>query len=182
MKKYIYSILGLLMAAAICSAAINPFTGYTEGTAWESYTDQQKKAGFLLGVKHIQIPLTAAQIIAMYTTPVQIVAAPGAAKSIAIEKIVFKIVRTSTAFTGGGAAIIQYDNTANGAGTQACDSTLASTVITGAAGTSLSLRNGAVVSDSTATVVNKGIFISNATAVFAAGTGTATVDIWYVVN
>lgn len=133
-------------------------------------------------VQHKTVALTAANMIAMYTTPVALIAAPGAGKSIVVSKLAFTITRTSTAFTGGGAAIVQYDSTANGGGTQALDSTLASTVITGAAGTSVSIRNGAVISDLASTSIqNKGLYISNATAVFAAGTGTATADIWYVV-
>lgn len=138
-------------------------------------------AGSDYSVQHVTVPLTAANIIAMYTTPVQLVAAQGAGKSIAVTKVAFTITRTATAFTGGGAAIVQYDSTANGAGQQALDSTIAATVITGAAGTTVSTRNGAVISDLASTSIqNKGLFISNGTAVFAAGTGTVVVDVWYV--
>jgi hypothetical protein len=133
-------------------------------------------------VRHKTVSVTAAEIIAMYTTPKALIAAAGAGKSIVITRAVFRIVRSSTAFTGGGAAIIQYNSTANGAGTNACDSTMASTVITGAAGTTETARNGAVLSDVASTAIqNVGIYLSNATAVFAAGTGTATVELWYVV-
>lgn len=138
--------------------------------------------GLDYSVQHKTVSLTAANIIAMYTTPVALIAAPGAGKSIVVAKVAFTITRTATAFTGGGAAIIQYAATANGGGTQALDSTLAAAVITGAAGTTVSFRNGAVISDAASTVTqNAGLYISNATAVFAAGTGTATVDIWYYV-
>ncbi len=133
-------------------------------------------------IQHKTVSLTAANIIAMYTTPVVLIAAQGSGKSIVVQKVAFTITRTSTAFTGGGAVIIQYAATANGAGTQSLDSTLASTVVTGAAGTSVSFRNGAIVSDAASTVTqNVGLYISNASGVFAAGTGTATVDIWYYV-
>lgn len=133
-------------------------------------------------LQHVTVSLTAANIIAMYTTPVVLIAAQGAGKSIIVQKLAFTIARTSTAFTGGGAAIVQYAATANGGGTQALDSTLAATVITGSAGTSVSFRNGAIISDAASTVTqNVGLYISNATAVFAAGTGTATADIWYMV-
>jgi hypothetical protein len=191
MKHRIIIILFAVFIAVTGNAAsLNSVTGLGEGTAWESFIDQiqksvTKKDTFLAGlggVRHKQVSLTAANIIAMYTTPVVLLAAPGSGKSIAVTKLQFKITRSATAFTGGGAVIVQYDTTANGAGTQSLDSTLAATVVTGAAGTSYSWRNGAVISDSTATVVNKGLYISNDTAVFAAGTGTATVDIWYVVN
>jgi hypothetical protein len=181
MKQLPLTLTALLACVSFASAEINTFTGYGQGTAWESYTDQQQKAGFLPGVKHKRVSLTAANMIAMYTTPVVLLAAPGTGKVITINKVLFAITRTSTAFTGGGAAIIQYDSTANGGGTNACDSTLASTVITGSSGASYSTRNGAVISDSSA-IANKGIYISNATAVFAAGTGTAVVDLYYTVD
>lgn len=182
MKKYLLIAVAVFTAFTVCNAEINKFTGLSQGTAWESYTDQMQKAGFRPGVKHLSIPLTAAQINGAYAAPVVLVPAPGAGKAVAIEKVEFTIVRSSTAFANGGAAIIQYDSTTHGGGTQACDSTLASTVITGAAGTSISTRNGAVISDSTATIVNKGIYFSNATGAFDTGTGTATVDVWYVVT
>ena len=152
-------------------------------TAFKSLQDHGFIAsGSDYSVQHKTVALTAANMIAMYTTPVALIAAPGAGKSIAVTKMAFNITRTATAFTGGGAAIIQYGATANGGGTQALDSTLASTVITGAAGTTVSLRNGAIISDlAAATIQNAGVYISNAAAVFAAGTGTATVDIWYIV-
>ena len=133
-----------------------------------------------LQLNHVQVALTAAQIFALYDTPVQLVAAQGTGKSIIVSKVAFTIVRTSTAFTSGGVVIAQYANTVHGGGTQALDSTLAATVITGSAGTSVSFRNGAVVSDAASTVTqNVGLFISAQTADFASGTGTATVDVWW---
>lgn len=182
-KKKTLILVGLIPAfiATVFAARLNTFTGYGEGTDFARYTDQMQKAGYLPGLYHKQISLTAAEINGMYAAPKLLLSAPGSGKSIAIAKVIFKITRTATAFANGGAAIIQYDSTVNGGGTQACDSTLASTVITGAAGTSHSIRNGAVISDSTATIVNKGIYLSNATGAFDTGTGTATVDIWYAV-
>lgn len=128
-------------------------------------------AGQDYSIRHVTVSLSAAEMIAMYTTPKVLIAAPGAGKSIVVQKVAITTTRTATAFTGGGAAIVQYAATANGAGTQA-----------GAAGTTVSFRNGAVVSDAASTVTqNVGLYVSNQTGVFAAGTGTATVDIWYYV-
>jgi hypothetical protein len=133
-------------------------------------------------LQHKTVSLTAANIIAMYAAPVALIAAPGAGKSILVSKLAFTITRTATAFADGGAAIIQYGATVNGGGTQALDSTIASTVITGAAGTTVTARNGAIISDlAAATIQNAGLYISNATAAFATGTGTATVNIWYMI-
>jgi hypothetical protein len=134
------------------------------------------------GRKHVQVTLAAAQIIGMYAAPVVLVAAPGAGHTVMISKASFRITRTATAFTGGGAAIIQYGATVNGGGTQAADSTIASTVITGAAGTTHTWRSGLTNLSDNSALDNVGLYISNATAAFAAGTGTAVVDVWYFVN
>lgn len=184
-------LIALVTAISVASAASpNSVTNLGDGTSFESFIDQiskstAKKDAFLAGlngVRHAKVSLTAAQINGMYAAPVLIIAAPGTGKSIAIVKAQFVITRTATAFANGAAAIIQYDSTVNGGGTQACDSTIAATVITGAAGTSFTQRNGAIISDSTATIVNKGIYLSNITAAFDTGTGTATVDVWYIVG
>jgi hypothetical protein len=124
------------------------------------------------------LALSAANIIAMYATPVAIVAAvPG--KAIVIDSMSFDITRTSTAFSGGGVVAVQYDSTANGAGT-ATTATIAATVVTGAAGRTITARIPVVQSDiATASITGIGLYISNATAAFAAGTGTASVKIAY---
>jgi hypothetical protein len=152
-------------------------------TADQTLQDHGLKApGQDYSVRHKTVSLSAAEIIAMYTTPKVLIAAPGAGKSIIVAKVALTMTRSSTAFTGGAAAIVQYDSTANGAGTQALDSTIAATVVTGSAGTTVTVRNGAVISDLASTSIqNKGLYISNGTAGFAAGTGTASVDVWYYV-
>jgi hypothetical protein len=140
-------------------------------------------AGTDYSVLHKTISLTAADIIALYATPKALIAAPGAGKSILVTKLAFTITRTATAFTGGGVVIAQYGNTVNGAGQQALDSTIAATVVTGSAGTTVSARNGNVLSDiASATIQNAALYLSNQTAAFATGTGTAVVDVWYVVQ
>lgn len=134
-------------------------------------------------VHHVQVSLAAADILGLYATPIQLVAAPASGKSIIVVKAVLTITRTSTAFASGGVGIIQYDSTTHGGGTQACDSTIASTVFTGAAGTTVTVRNGAVISDLASTSIQaKGLYISNQTGSFTTGTGTATVDVDYLIN
>lgn len=131
---------------------------------------------------HVTTTISSADLLALYSAPKLLVSAPGAGKSIAIVKAILYITRTSTQYTtGGGAAIIQYNSTVHGGGTQACDSTIAATVITGSAGSTSTIRNGAVISDSTATA-NQGIYLSAATGDFTDGTGTAVMDVYYVVN
>lgn len=169
--------VGLHGAAAVQDAAT--------ATAYKAAVDHGLIAsgGADYSVQHATISLTAANLIGMYAAPVQLLPAPAAGKSIMVTKLAFTITRTSTAFTGGGAVIVQYGNTVNGGGTQALDSTIASTVVTGSAGTTVTARNGAVISDlAAASIQAAGLFISNASGAFAAGTGTAVVDVWYVVQ
>jgi len=124
------------------------------------------------------VALTAANLIAMYATPVAVVAAvPG--KAIVVDSIDFVMARTSTAFTGGSTVAVQYDSTANGAGT-ATHATIAASVVTGTVGTTYTARIPVVLSDvASASIAGVGLFISNITAAFAAGTGTATLKVKY---
>jgi hypothetical protein len=128
-------------------------------------------------IQHVAVPLTAANLIAMYTTPVQLIPAGAAGTNIVVHKVMFKMVTTATAFTGGGVLEFQLGNTANGAGT-ATTATIAAAVVTAGAGTSYTT----VIPVSYTSTAATGLFISNQTAAFAAGTGTAVVDIWYSIK
>ncbi len=122
------------------------------------------------------VSLSAANIIAMYATPVLVVPA-FAGKSIIVDSVDFKMTRTSTAFTGGGVVNVQYAATANGAGTKT-HADIAATVVTGAAGTTTTARIPLVQSDiASASIDGIGLYISNQTAAFAAGTGTGVVTV-----
>lgn len=124
------------------------------------------------------VNLTAANLIAMYATPVEVVAAvPG--YGIVVDSVDFIMTRTATAFTSGGVVAVQYAATANGAGT-ATHATIAAAVVTGAAGTTYTARIPVVLSDiATASISGIGLFISNQTAAFATGTGTAVLKVRY---
>lgn len=118
------------------------------------------------------VNVSAAQIIAMYTTPIELVAAVDG-KTIVVDDIVLKMTRTATAFTGGGAVEFRYTD---GSGDKVT-ADIASTVITGSAGTDYTI-NKSIVTSLTG-VVNSPIVMTNATQVFAAGTGTGVVTIKY---
>lgn len=124
----------------------------------------------------ITVSLSAADLIAMYTTPVQLIA-PVPGKMIVVDSFEFIMTRTSTAFTGGGVVAPQFAATANGAGT-AATATIAASVVTGAVGKTYTSRIPVVLSDvASASAEGIGLYISNQTAAFAAGTGTAAVKI-----
>jgi hypothetical protein len=119
------------------------------------------------------VTLTAANIIAMGTTPVTIVAAPGVGKCTIVDNITFKMVTTATAFTGGGAVEFRYTD-ASGAKVTA---DVAAAVVTAGAGTSFTNARG--IEASLTCVANAPIVVRNPTAAFAAGTGTAVITIDY---
>lgn len=123
------------------------------------------------------VNLTAANLIAMGTTPVSILPAPGAGKVIFVEDIVFEMKRTATAFTNGGTVNFQYHTTTTSiphAGTIA-----ASVLTTAGAATTVTHLGPQTGSSGLLLPANEGIDITNGTAAFATGTGTATVFIKY---
>lgn len=139
-------------------------------------TLKQEQQGYPITV---EVPLTAAQIIAMYTTPVLLVPAVSN-KAIVVDAIELIMQGTATQFTGGGVVAVQYANTANGAGTSAQASDFAAAVVTGATATTYSTRDRATLSSiATAAIKGIGLYLSNKTAVFATGTGTAIVRVTY---
>jgi hypothetical protein len=123
------------------------------------------------------VPLTAAQIIAMYTTPVSLIAAPGAGLAIVVNSILFEMTTTATAFTGGGAVSFVY----TGGSVSCVTGTITTGTITAGAGTSQTLMGPSAATNGIALPSNTGISITNATQVFAAGTGTAVVKIAYTI-
>lgn len=128
-------------------------------------------------IQHVAVPLTAAQLIAMYTTPVALIPAGVAGTNILVHKCMFTITTTSTAFTGGGVVAPQIGSTAHGAGTLTT-ATIAAAVVTAGAGTTYTT----VIPVSYTGTPATGLYISNQTAAFAAGTGTAVVDLWYSIK
>lgn len=121
----------------------------------------------------VTVTLTAAQIIAMGTAPVSLIAAPGAGKCIIVDNITFKMVTTATAFTGGGAVEFRYTDAS---GTKVT-ADIAAAVVTAGAGTSFTNVRG--IEASLTGTANAAIVVRSASAAFAAGTGSATLVIEY---
>lgn len=129
------------------------------------------------GIIASQVELTSAQIKTMYTTPVQVIAAPGVGKKIIVGQNVYTYLFDTAQYTGGGAIGLQWGNTANLAG-PAASTTLAAATFNGYAASNtfeLTPDN----TDTLANIENMGVFISNDTAVFATGSGTLLIDIAY---
>lgn len=124
------------------------------------------------------VSLTAAQILGMYAAPVEVIPAISG-KSIYLLGFNFDLTGTATQFANGGVVNLQYKNTANGAGTT-LHADIAATVVTGATGLVHTYRIPSVQSAvATADIVGQGVFISNKTAAFITGTGTATLNVRY---
>lgn len=120
------------------------------------------------------VSLSAADLIGMSVAPVELVAAPGEGKALVFLGLVANVTRTETGFTGGGAVSVKY---AGGADVMA---TIAASVLTGAAGQTISRRIPADLSDlALANVENKALVLTNADAPFGDGTGTAEVTVLY---
>lgn len=117
-------------------------------------------------LQHATFTLTAAQIDAMYTTPITLIT--GVPGLTTLVDRVFIQTPTGNTFAGGGAAVVQYHT-----GAVAATATAAATVFT--TGTPVREVIGAV---SAAAVQGDNVEMTNATAVFT-GAGGATVDVWY---
>jgi hypothetical protein len=128
-----------------------------------------------------QVTLSAANIIAMYTTPVVIIGALASGLGIVVDQVMLQTKPGGTAFTGGGIVVFQYGTTAHGAGTLVHGGSIPASVIQSASG-SLTLLSPTATSNGltipTGGTSASGLYISNATAVFAAGNGTAIATVY----
>ena len=132
-------------------------------------------------VQHVQVDVTLAELIGSYTASVLLVPAPAAGQKLIMQRASLAINYGGTVLANGGAMHIQYDSTANGAGTKATGTQAAATLIAATADTSL----GFTAIDTTltdATTLAKGLYLATVTADFTGGTAsTYKVDVWYSV-
>jgi hypothetical protein len=125
--------------------------------------------------REARVVLTAAQLEAMYTTPVSILPAPGAGYALIVDHVTLAIIAGGTAFTGGGAISFVY----HGGSVPPHAGSVPASALTGASGTTLSLLGPAVATNGTTVPANTGVDITNATQAFASGNGSAVVLIQY---
>lgn len=128
----------------------------------------------------VTVALTAAQIKALYDTPVQLVAAPGSGKLVVIDSILWDIAFGTTQYTAGGVITAQYGNAAHGAG-PAASGTLAAASLNAIAASSF-LSNGGIAGGldvAKSASLNTAVYLSNQTADFATGDSTATLYVRY---
>jgi hypothetical protein len=130
-------------------------------------------------VQHVRVSMSLAEFVGMYTTSHEIVAAPGAGLKLILHRCSLGIDYGGTVLAGGGALHVQYDSTANGAGTKASGTLAAATAIAATADTTFGFSPvDTTLVDST--TLNKSLCLAMATADFTGGTGsTYEVDVWY---
>lgn len=133
-----------------------------------------------LGTNTVNLTLNQADVLGMYAAPVQLVAAPGAGLVLnVIEASIYTNFQTA-AFATGGVAVLQYDSTVHGAGTNALSATIPAAEITAAASQVYNL--GGAVGTALTGITNKGLYLSNQTAAFTAGNAASTVVVTLVYN
>jgi hypothetical protein len=132
-------------------------------------------------IQHAQVDLSLAELIGSYAASVVLVAAPGANKKLVLHRATLWIDYGGTVLANGGACHVQYDSTANGAGTKATGTQAAATLIAATADTSLGFSPvDTTLTDST--TLNKGLYLGTATADFTGGTSSVyKMDVWYSV-
>ena len=129
-------------------------------------------------IQYVQVAMTAAQWNAMYATPYQIIAAPGAGLIIQTEKVWYDMAFVAAQFAAGGVVNLQYDNTANGAGV-AVTSDVAAATINGLAASSIVPATSTTSAFAQSTTVNKGLYMSNKSGAFTTGDGTWKINVAY---
>jgi len=132
-----------------------------------------------LGMNYAKINLTSAQILALLTTPIQVVNSPGAGFYINPIAAIINFAGGSVAYTNAGGAV-----------TFTVGSRTAQTVAEGMITTVTPNRThqftpfaaGLDTAANPPTDENAGLFITKATNNYAAGTGTASVAIYYTIE
>jgi hypothetical protein len=126
----------------------------------------------------VSVAVTAAQFNGAYATPYVLVAAGGANTLHIVHEVVYEVNYGTVQFASGGAVAVQYDSTANGAGTLA-SATVAAATFNGYTADSTVGAAGALATGASSATVNKGLYLSNATGAFTTGDSTLQVHVTY---
>jgi hypothetical protein len=148
--------------SAILAAATIP--------AGVSVTDNRGTGAGGSGIQIATVPLTLAQLQGAFTTPVQVVPAPGATSMVDVIDAVLNLTFGSAAFAGGGIAQLSYGS---GVTTPAAATWATAFFTTFTASQASKVAGSFTSSTATTALANKAINYTNATAVFTAGTGAS---------
>ncbi len=152
-------------AAAIIAAATLP----SGVTIW----DNRQGASFL--TQSATVTLTSAQLKALHTTPVSLIAAPGSGKMIDVIDIVAVNEFLTAAYAAGGAISIGYKTDASIAATP----TIAATFLTSPIASQIIKVAGVLATNLAADVLNQPLYVTCASADFTTGAGSVILKINY---
>ncbi len=134
-------------------------------------------------MKYIAVPITSAEFLGMYAAPKALITAGGANTVIVLHRAVLAMTYNSIAYADGGIVAIQYNLTANGAGSAASNTEAAVDFF---AAESTSFMFNGVAGDTVGAVpfltpdsVNKGLYLSNITGAFTTGNSAFVAHLWY---
>jgi len=125
----------------------------------------------LTDTKKVLVSLTSANLLAMYATPITVIAAPGAGKATRIKSCVGIFDSTATTYANGGVVYLSYNNTTP------ITNNVAATFLT--AGDKVFQLNPLNSAGGINTLVDTAVTITNDTAAFITGTGVARLLIEY---
>lgn len=121
--------------------------------------------------QRVRVTLSSAQILALNSTPVSLIGAPGANKYISVDEIIAKNTFNSVAYTGANALEVRYTD---GSGVKVTGDLAAAFI--NAASTRVDKAVGAAVA---VAVANAAVVAAVPSANPGAGNGTITFDILY---
>lgn len=125
-----------------------------------------------------RLDITNAQILALNTTPLQVIAAPGAGNLIEIVSMVLENVYSTAAFAAGGTITLGYGATAS----PAAAATVAATFLTSPTANQVIMAAGALATNLGSDTINKPIYITNASANFTTGAGSIKLRVAYRIH
>lgn len=179
----------------VISGQITPNTTSQLGTALNPWTSisfgQTTGNGYAVAqIAYAVVTLTDAQIRGMNASPAMILPAPGVGFSYVVHHARLSFIYAGNgAFASGGNLILQYGNTAAGGGQNACNATMANTLLTGTASKNafVPFLNSSVTFVSTflldTTTDNTAIYLSNGSGPFTGGNSSAlAVQVFYAIQ
>ncbi len=128
-------------------------------------------------VKYANVSISSSDLLGMKVTPKQLVAAGGSNTLLIVNNATIEFNGSSTAYKVGGAINIQWDSGVGGV--VAAGSWSNTILLTKLVQTTSNITMNVTAGLAASTTVNKGLYLSNATASFTTGTGTATMHLYY---
>lgn len=159
-------------ATSVGAGFVAPGSTYVDSVSGVKWINVGTKAAPVWSpLSPVGVALTSANLLGMNAAAFNLIAAPPAGYFIIIDNLIFVMTRTATAYANGGAITFQYT-----AGVSVTTGTIPATVLTTAGAAITQSQLGPVtVANGTVVPVATGIEITNATAPFITGTGTAKV-------